>query len=102
MENKLSCSNGTVWFAAAACGSLKWFEDTCVRVLVYSTGIVRNELICGYICQRRAYFKFISYTHTHTHTHILIPFEDSEPTGLKVDIAEIRLLLAPFPSFAVL
>ena len=26
-------------------------------------------------------------THTHTHTHIFIPFEDSEPTGLKVDIA---------------
>ena len=27
------------------------------------------------------------HTHTHTHTHIFIPFEDSEPTGLKVDIA---------------
>ena len=27
---------------------LKWFEDACVRVLVYSTGTVRNELICGY------------------------------------------------------
>ena len=28
------------------------------------------------------------HTHTHTHTHILIPFEDREPTGLKVDIAQ--------------
>ena len=26
--------------------------------------------------------------HTHTHTHILTPFEDSEPTGLKVDTAD--------------
>ena len=37
-----------------------------------------------WICQRSAYFKFIPSTHTHS--HILIPFEDSEPTGLKVDI----------------
>ena len=29
----------------------------------------------------------------HKHTHILKPFEDSEPTGLKVDIAH----LSPFP-----
>ena len=28
-----------------------------------------------------------THTHTHTHTHILIPFEDREPAGLKVDIA---------------
>ena len=27
------------------------------------------------------------YTQAHTHTRILKPFEDSEPTGLKVDIA---------------
>ena len=26
-------------------------------------------------------------THTHTHTHVLKPFEDSEPTGLKVVVA---------------
>ena len=45
------------------------------------------------ICQCSAYFKFIPHTHTHTHTHILIPFEDSELTGLKVDIANNR----PFP-----
>ena len=28
-----------------------------------------------------------SDTHKHTHTCILKPFEDSKPTGLKVDIA---------------
>ena len=28
---------------------LKWFEDGCVRVLVYNTGIVRNELIMWYV-----------------------------------------------------
>ena len=59
------------------------------------------------ICQDSAYFKFILYTHmhalthththtlslsfshtqTHTHKHILIPFEDCELMGLKVDIA---------------
>ena len=54
----------------------------CVRVFVYSTGIVQNELIYGYA----------SIVHTsssfHTHTHTCIPFEDPEPTGLKlVDIA---------------
>ena len=27
-----------------------------------------------------------AYTHEHTGTHILIPFEDSKPTGLKVDV----------------
>ena len=27
-----------------------------------------------------------THTHTHTHTHILKPFEDLEPTGLKVGI----------------
>ena len=27
------------------------------------------------------------HKHAHTHTRILKPFEDSEPTGLKVDIA---------------
>ena len=46
-----------------------------------------------WMCQRSAYFKFIpsththTHTHAHTHTHILIPFEDREPTGPKVDIA---------------
>ena len=30
---------------------------------------------------------YTSAIHKHTHTCILKPFEDSEPTGLKVDIA---------------
>ena len=65
----------------------------CVRVLVYSTGI--EQITDMWTCQRSAYFNPIpsthararAHTHTHTHTHILIPFEDREPTGLKVDIA---------------
>ena len=36
---------------------------------------------------------YASAIHKHTHTRILKPFEDSEPTGLKVDIAESL----PFP-----
>ena len=52
-------------------------------MLVYSTGIVQTELISGYA----------SIVHTSSsfcpHTHILIPFEDHEPTGLKVDIAGV-------------
>ena len=29
---------------------------------------------------------YASAIHKHTHAHILKPYEDSEPTGLKVDI----------------
>ena len=72
---------------------LKWFEDACVCVLVYSTVIEQNELIYIYIyvdmptcCILQVHYV---HTHTHTHTHILVPFEDPEPTGLKVDIASI-------------
>ena len=56
-----------------------------MRVHVYNTGIVCNELICGYanVLHTSSSFR----PHIHTDTHILIPFEDSEPTGLKVDIA---------------
>ena len=41
-----------------------------------------------WICQHTVYFRFIpsTHSHTHTHTHTLIPFEDLELTGLKVDI----------------
>ena len=65
-----------------------------------------------WICQCSAYFKFIPsthtciHTHTHTrlhahmraysHTHILIPFEDCEPMGIKVDIAVNLALSATF------
>ena len=57
----------------------------CVCVCVW------NELE---VCTTLAYphnYEFILYyasaIHKHTHAHILKPFEDSEPTGLKVDIA---------------
>ena len=30
---------------------------------------------------------YASIIHKHTHTSFLKPFEDSEPTGLKVDIS---------------
>ena len=59
------------------------WECLCVHVLVYSTGIVRNELMCGYANVVHTSSSFCPHTHT-----ILIPFEDSEPTGLKVDIAD--------------
>ena len=52
----------------------------------------RNELE---VCSTLAYphnYQFIPYytiaTHKQTHTRILKPCEDSEPMGLKVDIAE--------------
>ena len=54
-----------------------------MRVCVYSTGIVRNELICGYANVMHTSSSF----RPHTHTHILIPFEEREPTWLIVDIA---------------
>ena len=44
-------------------GILRWFEDA--RVLVYSTGIVQKELICGYASVVHTSSSF----HTHTHTH---------------------------------
>ena len=57
-------------------------------MLVHSTGIARNKLVCRYanIVYTSQIIPY-THTHTHTHTHILIPFEDCELTGLKVDIA---------------
>ena len=68
---------GTVHFEPHRFAVLRWYENVCV--------CVRNELeVCttsvhSILCQY--------YIHKYTHTHILKPFEDSEPTGLKVDIA---------------
>ena len=42
-----------------------------MHVLVYSTGIVRNELICGYVNVVHISSSFRPHTHTHTHTHSL-------------------------------
>ena len=52
-------------------------------MLVYNSSIVRKELMCGYATVVHNSSSF------HPHTHIFIPFEDSEPTGLKVDTAKI-------------
>jgi len=41
----------------------------CVRVRVYSTGKVRNELICGYVNVVHTSSSFRPHTHTHTYTH---------------------------------
>ena len=68
-----------------------------MRVLVYSTGIVQNEPICGYANVVHTSSSFRPHTHTDTdtdtHTHTLSTFsyhsdEDCEPTGLKADIAQ--------------
>ena len=89
-----------VWGCVCACACVQHWHST--------------EWTDMWICQRIAYFKFIPFTHTHTHTlppslshplpppppthtHTLslIPFEDSEPTGLKVDIAEAKTWKVP-------
>ena len=73
----------------------------CVCLCTDSAGIAWNELICGYANVVHTSSSFRTHTHTHTHTHTVThthihtvahthkPFEDREPTGLKVDIAGI-------------
>ena len=59
------------------------WECVCVCVCVCVCGW--NELE---VCTTLAYIYIsVHSVHKHTHTCILKPFEDSEPTGLKVDIA---------------
>ena len=58
-----------------------------MHVLLYSTGMVWNELICGYANVLHTSGSFRPHTHTHARTHIHIPFEDHELTRLKVEIA---------------
>ena len=76
-----------------------------VRVLVCSTGIVRYELLCGYanVVHTSSSFRAmpVLYTSTRTLTRILKPFEDSEPTGLKVDIACNSMTPEPMKDAAV-
>ena len=50
------------------------------------------QMVC--VCVYRMNFKYTLHWHIHIsvhsmlcYTHILLPFEDGEPTGLKVDIA---------------
>ena len=46
-----------------------WGSCTCV--LVYCTGIVRNELICGYAKVVHTSSSYRTHTHTHTHSYHL-------------------------------
>ena len=84
VEHKGKCCNSFRWkpsmnwqyplLAPSVCyPQMVW---GCMCLCVY-TGIARNELICGYATVVHASSSF------HPHT----PFEDCEPTGLKVDIA---------------
>ena len=60
---------------------LKWYENVCVCVCG------QNELE---VCATLAYPPISSFRpmpELYTSTRTLKPFEDSEPTGLKVDIA---------------
>ena len=51
------------------------------------------------ICQFILYYA--SATHKHMHTRILRPFENSEPTGPKVDIATSPAAARPLHSLMV-
>ena len=48
------------------CPQNKWFEGACVPVLVYSIGIVWNELVCGYASVVHTSNSFHPHTHMHT------------------------------------
>ena len=76
---------------------LKWYENVCVCVRVCVCVCV---CVGVYVCVRvdGMNFKYALRCHTHTSVHSVLcqcytqarahtPFEDSEPTGLKVDIA---------------
>ena len=64
---------------------LKWYACVCVCVCVCVDVMNLKYALCWYItyqfipCYANAIHK--------PHTRILKPFEDSKPTGLKVDIA---------------
>ena len=49
-----------------------WRGVLVYGVLVYSTGIVRNELICGYASVVQPSGSFRPHTHTHTHSHTIL------------------------------
>ena len=60
-------------------------SSDCLRMCVGAGGGGRNELE---VCTTLEYIHIsVHSVHKHTHTCILKPFEDSELTGLKVDIA---------------
>ena len=81
------CLFSNIHFSPCQFAVLEWFED--VGVCAYSTGIIRNELICG--CASVVHtLMFILYTRTHTHTHthtFSCHLRNANRWGLKVDIA---------------
>ena len=90
---------------------LSWSSNgmrKCVRVCVHvRVCVCVHVCVCACVCMWMEWtwsmhyvgistYQFTLYyacaIHKHTHTHILKPFEDSEPTGLKVDTAKCTSL----------
>ena len=63
-------------FSAVGFAVLRWWDCVCVCV---------SGMNLKYALQFILYYA--SAVHKHTHTYTLKPFQDSEPTGLKVNIA---------------
>ena len=72
----LVCGPQIVWVCVCVCGQNEL--EVCTMLHIH---------ISVHSVQCQFYTSTHTHTHTHTHTCILKPFEDSEPTGLKVDIA---------------
>ena len=91
----LRSSNG-MGMCVSVCVSVRACMQTRVCVCVPQC-VCMCECALACVCGRNelnvytmlAYPRISSFCviHKHTHTRILKPFEDSEPTGLKVDIA---------------
>ena len=56
----------------------------CVRTRMCVDGMNLMYTLRWHICVS---VHSVLYTSTHTHTRVLKPYEDSKPTGVKVDIA---------------
>ena len=78
----------TVYVCHSVCAHVCVCVCVCHSVCVCVCG--RNELN---VYTMLAYPRIGSFCaiHKHMHTRILKPFEDSEPTGLKVDIANMSV-----------
>ena len=74
------CASVCVRVCARTC------ERACAHVCIYVCVCGWNEPSCMHNVGLSTYQFILYYAHVYTHTAILIPFEDGEPTGLKVDI----------------
>ena len=83
---------------ACVCARLRAF--VCVRACV-SVCVCVCVCVCVRVCAQVHPVHTHARTHTRTRTHarILIPFEDREPTGLKMDSG--RAFGSPFSSNVV-